>query len=124
MLCQVTLQSEILLTETSAFLKQRISFKSFNSSLLFLTLGEYDANKCGSGQSGSCIPCNIRFPSCNGRPDGMNSWQGKEWSPYYVVCKQERISYHTMCKSEKTSSVFHPDKRACVQFDKVEEIIG
>lgn len=85
---------------------------------------EYDANKCGSGQSGSCIPCNIRFPSCNGRPDGMNSWQGKEWSPYYVVCKQERISYHTMCKSEKTSSVFHPDKRACVQFDKVEEIVG
>ena len=84
--------------------------------------GDYEANKCQS--SVHCIPCNVRFPSCAGLPDGMNAWQGKEWSPHYVVCHQERISQQGMCKAEKESQIFHPDKRTCVQFDEVKDIIG
>jgi len=75
---------------------------------------DYDANQCTMAH---CIPCNIRYPSCVGLPDGMHSWAGKEWSPYYVVCEEERVTFQGQCKSEKETKIFHPEQRQCIVVD-------
>ncbi|KAL4235091.1 chitin binding [Mactra antiquata] len=75
---------------------------------------DYVAEQCTSSH---CVPCNIRFPSCVGLPDGMNPWAGREWSPYYVVCEEERVIVQDQCESEKEPQVFHPKDRNCVEYD-------
>ncbi|XP_052231419.1 uncharacterized protein LOC127844910 isoform X4 [Dreissena polymorpha] len=76
---------------------------------------DYEANQC-SGAS-HCVPCSVRHASCSGLPDGLNAWAGREWSPYYVTCDEERVTLQMECKGDKITSVFHPVKRECVEFD-------
>ncbi|KAH3768636.1 hypothetical protein DPMN_169859 [Dreissena polymorpha] len=45
------------------------------------------------------------------------AWAGREWSPYYVTCDEERVTLQMECKGDKITSVFHPVKRECVEFD-------
>lgn len=81
---------------------------------LFCISGEYDVNKCI--KSIQCIPCRERFPSCNGKPDGLNAWEGKEWTPTYTVCKNERVLYTDECKGIKDKpEIFDPHKKKCVE---------
>ena len=82
--------------------------------------GEYDAFQCSSAH---CIPCSIRFPSCSGLPDGLNSWSGREWSPYYVMCEEERVTFQGECVADKSAKVFHPEQKQCVILDE-KMIIG
>jgi hypothetical protein len=82
--------------------------------------GDYKALQCSSAQ---CIPCNIRFPTCTGLPDGLNPWVGREWTPDYVTCEEERVILQGQCKSEKEPQVFHPNEKTCVVYD-VKKIIG
>ncbi|XP_069142622.1 uncharacterized protein [Argopecten irradians] len=73
---------------------------------------DYEANQC---QQGHCIPCYIRFPSCEGLPDGLNAWKGREDSPYYVLCKAERVVYHGQCSNKLMTQLFDPKERVCVK---------
>ncbi|XP_052818505.1 uncharacterized protein LOC128244548 [Mya arenaria] len=75
---------------------------------------DYDANQCTSAH---CIPCHVQHPTCTGLPDGMNAWVGREWSPFYVVCDEERVTLQAECKTEKQTSVFHPTEKQCVLMD-------
>jgi hypothetical protein len=57
-------------------------------------------NECRSSQG--CVPCSARFPSCVGLTNGLNSWPDREGTPYFVVCKNERVVYHDQCDYDKT----------------------
>ncbi|XP_005113274.1 uncharacterized protein LOC101859542 [Aplysia californica] len=76
---------------------------------------EYKANNCdGRAQ---CIPCTVRNPSCRERTDGMNSWKGREGSPYYVVCATQRVVYHGMCPQDHGVQVFDHEARVCKKLE-------
>ena len=74
--------------------------------------GDYVENECRSAQG--CVPCSARYPSCVGLTNGLNSWPDREGSPYFVVCKNERVVYHDQCDYERKKEIFHPEKLACV----------
>ncbi|KAL5013289.1 hypothetical protein ScPMuIL_007559 [Solemya velum] len=74
---------------------------------------EYSANQCT--RSSHCIPCNVRFPSCAEKEDGLNSWTGREWSPYFAVCKEGRVVYQDKCKQDGATVLFHPEKLSCYE---------
>ncbi|XP_061179340.1 uncharacterized protein LOC133187964 [Saccostrea echinata] len=74
---------------------------------------EYEENQC---KSAHCIPCYMRFPSCKGSPDGLNPWKGKEGSPEFVVCKDERVVFQGGCQrnSDVKQRIFSPKYKICV----------
>ncbi|KAK3610013.1 hypothetical protein CHS0354_032360 [Potamilus streckersoni] len=75
---------------------------------------EYESNQC---QSAMCVPCHVRYPSCSELHDGKNPWMGKEWSPFYVVCHQGRVTLQAQCPHSDTGyQIFNPYSRECVEF--------
>lgn len=81
---------------------------------VFFLPGEYESNACK--HSSHCVPCEIRFPSCKGRADGINAWSGRERTPYFVVCENERLVRQGQCTyDEESHIVFDPIERACVR---------
>ncbi|KAK3605717.1 hypothetical protein CHS0354_013514 [Potamilus streckersoni] len=75
---------------------------------------EYDANQC---RSSHCVPCHIRYPSCIGLPDGENFWAGREWTPYYIICHDERVVFTGECSTSDKTEIFNPDKKECAEFE-------
>ena len=57
----------------------------------------------------------VRFPSCKGLPDGLNPWVGREYSPFFVLCEQQRPLYHGQCDNSKGTQLFDPVKRVCTE---------
>ena len=57
------------------------------------------------------IPCQVSYPSCVGLPDGPNAYSGRERSPYYIICRDERSVNGTLfCPQDAifpTSVLFH-----------------
>lgn len=85
--------------------------------------GDYEVNQCDG--HADCIPCEVRFPSCRGLADGVNTWRGRRVSPFYVLCRQQRVVRSGMCKQEGTTATFDPEKNACVDYkgEVVEKIV-
>ncbi|OWF42966.1 uncharacterized protein LOC110460389 [Mizuhopecten yessoensis] len=82
---------------------------------------DYDAYQCGL--SSHCMPCELRFPSCDGAGDGPNPWTGREWTPYFITCYKERLTFQSKCSlaaSSAASYVFDPVKKRCVDAKKVD----
>ncbi|XP_071175832.1 uncharacterized protein [Mytilus edulis] len=73
---------------------------------------EYELNKC---HTSDCTPCEERFVSCVGKPDGANSLPGVELSAHYVMCKDGRTITQEVCQS---NYIFSPVSRSCIQVDK------
>ncbi|CAC5418312.1 unnamed protein product [Mytilus coruscus] len=78
------------------------------------TKGEYSENHCTKSH---CFPCSIRFPSCRGLPDGLNPWNGREGSPYFAICKSQRVVLQGKCSYEENSDeqIFDSRLRVCVK---------
>ncbi|KAL3859206.1 hypothetical protein ACJMK2_009435 [Sinanodonta woodiana] len=75
---------------------------------------DYEANQC---KGVMCVPCHVRYPSCTELPDGKNPWIGKEWSPFYVVCHQGRVTLQAQCPhSDYGYQIFNPFTRDCDEF--------
>lgn len=74
---------------------------------------DYKVNQCDG--HANCVPCNVRFPSCRGLPDGPNAWTGREGSPYFAVCRQQRVMASGMCEQKEAVFVFDPRARMCVK---------
>lgn len=56
-------------------------------------------------------------PDCTGLPDGLNVYPGREWSPYFIVCRSEVPLDTGYCPREPVltfTRFFHPVKRYCV----------
>ncbi|CAG2185880.1 unnamed protein product [Mytilus edulis] len=81
------------------------------SRILYKDPCDYDENQCRSAQG--CVPCYVRYPSCKGLPNGLNPWTGREGSPYFAVCKNERVVYNDMCDFENKKEIFNPEKLFC-----------
>ena len=92
--------------------------------VLYLSLsGDYKRNQCPVAH---CIPCNVRFPSCQGLANGMNPHEIKRWSPYYVMCYEDRMVSEKLCPADKDgrTQLFHPDAKACVSLDLIPQEHG
>ena len=74
--------------------------------------GEYELNKC---HTSDCKPCEERFVSCVGKPDGANSISGVELSAHYAICEDGRTITQEVCHNE---FIFSPVSRTCIQVDK------
>ena len=81
--------------------------------------GDYKVNQC-EGHAG-CVPCHVRFPSCRGLQDGLNAWSGRQGSPSYVTCHQQRVVASAMCKQEGAVAIFDAERRECVKKEEVVE---
>lgn len=80
--------------------------------------GDYRRNQCPVAH---CIPCSVLSPSCEGKTNGIHSHGSKPWSPYYVVCYQERYISTEMCKPDSNgrTQLFHPEKNECVSLENI-----
>ncbi|XP_025107576.1 uncharacterized protein LOC112572218 [Pomacea canaliculata] len=72
---------------------------------------EYTSNQCRRPR---CVECNIRAPSCRGFADGVNVFRGRLWSPYFVVCENQRLVNISSCPIIKGNEVFSPILGRCV----------
>ncbi|WAR27174.1 hypothetical protein MAR_012878 [Mya arenaria] len=80
--------------------------------------GQYKSNKC---RTSLCTPCNIRFPSCEGKRDGINVHPVRLWTLIYAVCYKERTVKQDQCQAEVNgrAQLFHPEKNECVSLDMI-----
>lgn len=78
----------------------------------------YRRNQCPVAH---CVPCNVRFPSCEGKQDGIHAHEVKMWSPYYVVCYKERMISEKACPADENgrTQLFHPEVNQCVSLDNI-----
>ncbi|KAK3610006.1 hypothetical protein CHS0354_032352 [Potamilus streckersoni] len=75
---------------------------------------EYEANQC---KGAMCTPCYVRYPSCAEQPNGKNPWIGREWSPYYIICENGRVTLQGQCPHGDTGyQIFDPYSKECVEF--------
>lgn len=71
---------------------------------------EYETNQCRETQ---CVPCRARFGSCIGLKDGPNAWEGKPWTPHFVICKDERVILQGDCRKNGKLQIFNPITKKC-----------
>ena len=74
---------------------------------IVLFAGDYDLNKCLGPH---CKPCLDRYPSCSGKPDGLNPFPGRELTGYYIVCENDRYTETGICIVDK---ILDPTRRVC-----------
>lgn len=72
---------------------------------------DYESNQC---EDSGCIPCRQRFGTCLGYPDGPNPWKDKPWTPYFVICKDQRVILHGDCRQSGSVNIFNPFTRTCM----------
>lgn len=77
---------------------------------------DYDSNQCD--ESG-CIPCRARFGTCIGLPDGPNPWESKPWTPFFVICKDQRVLLHGDCRQGSQVNIFNPFTRECTSMTDI-----
>ncbi|XP_069104084.1 LOW QUALITY PROTEIN: uncharacterized protein [Argopecten irradians] len=74
---------------------------------------EYLQNKCvPTPGSAACVPCAERLPPCIGRPDGNNTFPGRENTPYFITCFKNRTIFVRTCEQ----GYFDPISKMC-QFE-------
>ncbi|XP_025107574.1 uncharacterized protein LOC112572216 [Pomacea canaliculata] len=87
---------------------------------------EYDRLRC---QTGRCL-CENRWPSCRGLPDGENVFKYREWSPYFIICKDQRLADIGRCSTHprlnvqevhhrKYTKYFSPDLNRCASLYEI-----
>lgn len=80
---------------------------------------DYDRNKCGGAH---CMPCSFRFANCSGKADGIYPDEMRPWTPYYVICKDERSGLSGTCERDSSLGVaqlFSPDLGRCVSLYEI-----
>ncbi|XP_071083546.1 uncharacterized protein [Haliotis cracherodii] len=74
---------------------------------------EYDQDACFGGADCG-IPCHVNNPTCRNRADGLNVYEWRLNSSYYVVCVNQRLVYTGVCPDFGTGMhIFDPKLRAC-----------
>ncbi|KAK7486559.1 hypothetical protein BaRGS_00022225 [Batillaria attramentaria] len=80
---------------------------------------DYTLNQCLRSH---CIPCYVRFPSCEGLPDGPNVDEIRKWTPQYALCKDQRYAGSGRCEKDTTLDItqfFSPENNTCVSLYEV-----
>lgn len=83
----------------------------------------YRRNQCPVAH---CVPCSVRLPSCEGKPDGIHAHEVKLWSPYFVDCYKERTISERICKPDEQgrTQIFNPELNECVSMDQIPRAHG
>ncbi|XP_029642696.1 uncharacterized protein LOC115217201 [Octopus sinensis] len=77
---------------------------------------------CGSAH---CVPCFIRYPSCNGKPNGRNAIPHLRWASSFIVCQDDRLLTSAECPSRNgRPTVFSPNQRNCVSVYSMPSLFG
>lgn len=76
--------------------------------MLLSFVGEYENNMC---KDMFCEPCEEKFTSCVGKPNGPNKIPGSDITSDFVICEQNRTITMDTCSG---SRVFDPNLRMCV----------
>ncbi|XP_048257686.1 uncharacterized protein LOC125383481 [Haliotis rufescens] len=59
-------------------------------------------------------PCFVNNPTCRFLPDGLNAYENRPGSSFYVVCVNQRLVYTGECHDNGTGTpVFDVNLRAC-----------
>ncbi|CAL1546271.1 unnamed protein product [Lymnaea stagnalis] len=69
----------------------------------------YTADTCPDKPETTCIPCEKRYPSCIGNPNGFAPYPGRLFTPDFIRCDEGRTLTILKC----VQSVFDPDARSC-----------
>ncbi|XP_048257683.1 uncharacterized protein LOC124146570 [Haliotis rufescens] len=77
-----------------------------------LGICEYEFPCFGGRYCGA--PCHVYNPSCRNLSDGLNVYEYRLNSPYYVVCVNQRLVYTGECHDFGTGPpIFDAEMRAC-----------
>ncbi|KAK3102503.1 hypothetical protein FSP39_011858 [Pinctada imbricata] len=62
-----------------------------------------------------CVPCFIKYASCTGKRNGVNVWKGREKTPFFVFCKDQRVVFHGQCVPSEPGKrhIFDPQYNTC-----------
>ncbi|ESP05227.1 hypothetical protein LOTGIDRAFT_152043 [Lottia gigantea] len=80
---------------------------------------EYRENTC---RTAHCRPCHIRYGNCEGKKDGFHAFPGKEWTPEYMVCREERNVQQLRCRDPRP--IFSPEMFQCEHLKNVPKHFG
>ncbi|KAH9514773.1 hypothetical protein Btru_023610 [Bulinus truncatus] len=67
------------------------------------------ADTCPDKTDHMCAPCEKRYPSCIGNPDGFVPYPGRMFTPDFIKCDEGRTIAILKC----VQSVFDPDTKTC-----------
>ncbi|XP_059169508.1 uncharacterized protein LOC131951187 [Physella acuta] len=67
------------------------------------------ADTCPDKHELTCVPCEKRYPSCIGSPNGLVAYPGRLFTPDFVRCDEGRTLAILKC----VQSMFDPDARTC-----------
>ncbi|XP_041360363.1 uncharacterized protein LOC121376525 [Gigantopelta aegis] len=80
---------------------------------------DYRENVCGKSH---CRPCAIRHGSCISKPDGRHPFPLREWTPRFIMCKNERTVAQKDCSEKKP--IFSPESNKCEELMNVPKQFG
>ena len=78
-------------------------------------MAKINTHKPGCPVWAASVPCAYYYPDCRGLPDGNNLWFGRENSPFYSVCQDDRSVDGRLCGLDIFGSrmVFWSRHRRC-----------
>ncbi|KAK6178875.1 hypothetical protein SNE40_011361 [Patella caerulea] len=79
----------------------------------------YRENIC---RTSHCRPCTLRYGNCEGMEDGYHPFPSKEWTPNYIICKDERSSQQLQCRDPRP--IFSPETKKCEHLKNVPKSYG
>ena len=86
-------------------------FSLIDLNTFYILTGDYESNQC---EDSGCVPCRQRYGTCIGYPDGPNQWEDKPWTPYFVICKDQRVILQGDCRKSGKVNIFNPVTRTCM----------
>ncbi|XP_025107377.1 uncharacterized protein LOC112572069 [Pomacea canaliculata] len=69
-----------------------------------------------------CMPCYLRSPSCKGLQDGANVFTHREWSPFFIVCEDQRLVNTSTCPPHQElqmNQLFSPNLGRCASLYEI-----
>ncbi|ESO88820.1 hypothetical protein LOTGIDRAFT_234405 [Lottia gigantea] len=82
---------------------------------------EYRRGKCGTSH---CQPC---VATCTGKSNGRHSHENREWSPFYVICNDQRTIKVDTCSKDETLNIarlFSPITNKCEPLYRIPQSRG
>ncbi|KAK3095139.1 hypothetical protein FSP39_010723 [Pinctada imbricata] len=70
---------------------------------------DYMGNQCAAQPGTDCEPCRLRLPSCVGKPNGRNTFPGRELTENFIRCFDNRTVSIELCRN----GYFDPSRGEC-----------
>lgn len=82
-----------------------------NDSFFFI-IGRYFRLQC---KFSHCAPCEINYPKCENKEDGLWPQHEREITPFYMICENNRLIYQGYCRQDSLWGIeTYPYNGQCV----------